>query len=66
MATGRVEVTACVRSPLGGLRIVRPDGLALEGPVGAPTGRSRRRRAARSRRLSLRRRRRLSAPPRTE
>ncbi|MFE9881710.1 2-dehydropantoate 2-reductase [Streptomyces sp. NPDC005784] len=25
-STGRMEVTACVRSPLGGLRITRPDG----------------------------------------
>lgn len=33
MATGRLEVTACVRSPLGGLRIVRPDGSAGGGPV---------------------------------
>lgn len=30
MSSGRVDVTACVRSPLGGLRIVRPDGSALE------------------------------------
>ncbi|MFE7546752.1 2-dehydropantoate 2-reductase [Streptomyces gardneri] len=33
MATGRAEVTACVRSPLGGLRIERPDGSALEASV---------------------------------
>ncbi|MFC9398119.1 2-dehydropantoate 2-reductase [Streptomyces sp. NPDC057027] len=33
MSTGRADVTACVRSPLGGLRIVRPDGSALETSV---------------------------------
>ncbi|MGJ5748658.1 ketopantoate reductase PanE/ApbA-like protein [Streptomyces puniciscabiei] len=32
-AAGRTEVTACVRAPLGGLRIVRPDGSALEASV---------------------------------
>ncbi|MER7948927.1 2-dehydropantoate 2-reductase [Streptomyces sp. NPDC096079] len=33
LSTGRVEVTACVRSPLGGLRITRPDGSALEASI---------------------------------
>ncbi|MCX2184089.1 2-dehydropantoate 2-reductase [Streptomyces sp. SKN60] len=33
MSTGRLDVTACVRSPLGGLRIERPDGSALETSV---------------------------------
>jgi 2-dehydropantoate 2-reductase len=33
MSAGRVEVTACVRTPLGGLRILRPDGSVLEASV---------------------------------
>ncbi|WP_370416615.1 2-dehydropantoate 2-reductase [Streptomyces fradiae] len=37
MSTGRLDVTACVRSPLGRLRIERPDGSALETSVSEAT-----------------------------